>query len=217
MAEGPKLARELMHHESSVKHIYATASWLSNNATVSVPVTEISETELERISKLQTPNEVVVIAHQMSLKDEPALTGRLTVVLDGIQDPGNLGTIVRTSDWFGIQQIICSEDCADIYNPKTVQSTMGSLLRVSCFYENFFEWKPNLSIPVIGALLSGKNVFSIEKVSEGLVVIGNESKGIREPFLSKITHAVTIPKTGNAESLNAAVAAGIILGCLVNK
>ncbi|HEX8676622.1 MAG TPA: RNA methyltransferase, partial [Segetibacter sp.] len=164
----------------------------------------------------QTPNEVVVIAQQFVPADEPKLKGRLTIVLDGIQDPGNMGTIIRIADWFGLHQIICSNDCVEMYNYKVVQSTAGSILRVSCWYKDLHQWKPDINIPVFGALLNGQNIYSIGKVKEGLLVIGNESKGIRDPFISKITHPVTIPKSGLAESLNAAVATGIIVGCMVN-
>ncbi len=216
IAEGSKLADELLKSENAVKHVYATAEWLQKNAEPNVPVTEISGIELSKISNLQTPNEVVVIAHQVTPVSEPILKGKLTIVLDGIQDPGNMGTIIRIADWFGIQQIICSSDSVEIYNPKVVQSAMGSTLRVSCWYKDFEKWKIEPNLPVFGALLNGQNIYSIVKVEEGLLVIGNESKGIREPFLSRITHPVTIPKTGHAESLNAAVATGIIVGWLVN-
>lgn len=217
IAEGPKLADELLKSKNAVKHMYATAEWLQKNDVQNAPVTEISETELGRISNVQTPNEVVVIARQLIPENEPVLKGRLTLVLDGIQDPGNMGTIMRIADWFGIQQIICSSDSVEIYNPKVVQSAMGSIGRVSCWYKNLEEWGFEPNLPVFGALLNGQNIYSTAKVEEGLLVIGNESKGIREPLLSKITHPVTIPKTGHAESLNAAVATGIIVGWLVNK
>ncbi len=216
VAEGPKLASELLNSQSEVKHIYATAKWLQDNPALKVPATELSEIELDRISNLQTPNEVVVIAHQFIPAGEPILKERLTIVLDGIQDPGNMGTIIRIADWFGLQQIICSNDCVEIYNPKVVQSTMGSIVRVRYWYKDLHEWKPDINIPVFGALLNGRNIYSIGKVKEGLLVIGNESKGIREPLISKITHPVTIPKSGHAESLNAAIATGIIVGCMVN-
>lgn len=214
IAEGSKLADELLKSENAVKHVYATAEWLRKNAILKVPATEISEIELSRISNQQTPNEVVVIAHQVIPAAEPILKGHLTIVLDGIQDPGNMGTIIRIADWFGIEQMVCSSDSAEIYNPKVVQSAMGSILRVSCWYMNLEKWNFEPNMPVFGALLNGQNIYSIAKVEEGLLVIGNESKGIREPFLSRITHPVTIPKTGNAESLNAAVATGIIAGWL---
>lgn len=215
IAEGPKLANELLKSENAVKHIYATAEWLQKKPVLKVAVTEISEIELTRISNLQTPNEAVVIARQVIPAGEPVLKGRFTIILDGIQDPGNMGTIIRIADWFGIQQIICSSDSVEIYNPKVVQSAMGSILRVSYWYKNFQEWNPEINMPVFGALLNGQNIYSTAKVEEGLLVIGNESKGIREALLSRITHPVTIPKIGGAESLNAAVATGIIVGWLV--
>lgn len=216
IAEGPKLAEELITSQFVIKHVYAVGEWLQRNQPVKVPVTEISESELSRISKLQTPNEVVVIARQAMTVGEPELKGNLTLMLDGIQDPGNMGTIIRIADWFGINQIICSNDCVELYNPKVVQATMGSIIRVSCWYKDTAVWEPVDDLPVFGALLNGKNIYSVGKAEEGILVIGNESKGIREPMLSKITQPVTIPKSGGAESLNAAVAAGIIVGCLVN-
>lgn len=216
IAEGPKLAEELLHNQPGVQHIYATREWIEKNTAVKVPVSEISAVELSRISQLQTPHEVVVIANQRTPPGEPVLNDQLTIVLDGIQDPGNMGTIIRIADWFNVQQIICSNDCVDIYNAKVVQSTMGSIMRVNCWYKDLNHWEPGVDINVYGALLNGKNIYSVGKVNEGLLVIGNESKGIREPFISKITHPVTIPKVGKAESLNAAIATGIIVGCLVN-
>jgi TrmH family RNA methyltransferase len=216
VAEGPKLAEELINSEFVIKHIYALDTWIQKNPAIKVPLTEISEIELGRITNLQTPNEVVVIAEQAKTFGEPELPGHLTIMLDGIQDPGNMGTIIRIADWFGINQIICSNDCVEMYNPKVVQSTMGSILRVKCWYKDFESLEFKNSTPVFGALLNGKNIYAVGKVKEGVLVIGNESKGIREPMLSKITHPVTIPKLGGAESLNAAVATGIIVGCLVN-
>jgi TrmH family RNA methyltransferase len=215
IAEGPKLAEELLSSQFVIKHVYALNSWLTKNRSLQAPFTEVSEIELGRISNMQTPHEVVVIAEQALEPQELILKGQLTIVLDGIQDPGNMGTIIRIADWFGIKQIVCSNDCVEMYNPKVVQSTMGSIFRVSCFYKDFADWEIE-DIALYGALLNGKNVYTIGKKEEGLVVFGNESKGIREPTLSKITEPITIPKKGKAESLNAAVAAGIIVGCLTN-
>jgi TrmH family RNA methyltransferase len=217
IAEGPKLAEELINSNFVIRNVYALSAWCERNADLEVPVTEISPTELSRVSNLQTPNEVIVVAEQASNTNEPTLKGNLTIVLDGIQDPGNMGTIIRIADWFGISQVICSNDSVDRYNPKVVQASMGSILRVNCWYKNLESWEPENPIPVFGALLNGKNIYSVGKVEEGILVIGNESKGIREPLLSKITNPVTIPKRGGAESLNAAVAAGIIVGCFINS
>ncbi len=213
VAEGTKLAAELLTTSGIIQHIYATKEWLSKQKSISGPFKEISVSELERISNLKTPNEVLIVAKQKEHKSSPILTGNLTLMLDGIQDPGNLGTIIRTADWFGINQIICSSDSADLYNPKVVQSTMGSILRVNCWYQDLTNVQFD-QLPVYGALLVGTDIYATSKPTEGVIVIGNESKGIREPLLSKITQPITILNTGEAESLNAAVAAGIILSWL---
>lgn len=213
VVEGTKLAAELLTTSGTIQHIYATKEWLSKQRSLSEPFTEISVSELEKMSNLQTPNEVLIVAKQIEHKSDPILAGNLTLILDGIQDPGNLGTIIRTADWFGLKQIICSNDSADLYNPKVVQSTMGSILRISCWYQDLSTVQFD-QLPVHGALLAGTDLYAISKPKEGLIVIGNESKGIREPLLSKITQPITILKTGDAESLNAAVAAGIILSWL---
>jgi RNA methyltransferase, TrmH family len=217
IAEGPKLAEELLQSNFEIKHVYATKQWLETQSVLHVPITEITEAELTRISNLQTPHQVFVIAKQKELTKEPAFKDNLTIVLDGIQDPGNMGTIIRIADWFGIKQIIASEDSVEIYNPKVVQSTMGSICRVDVWYKELAEIITNVDVPVYGALLNGENIYKTNNVKEGVLVIGNESKGIREPLKSKITHPVTIPRVGGAESLNAGVATGIIVGCLVNS
>jgi TrmH family RNA methyltransferase len=206
----------LINSTFKIRQVYALESWLQKNPSVNAPVKEISSGELDRVSNLQTANEVVIIAEQAVIIGEPQLKGALSLMLDGIQDPGNLGTIIRIADWFGIQQIICSNDCVEAYNPKVVQSTMGSIARVKCWYKNENTLNVPAFIPVYGALLNGQNIYEVGKVSEGLLVIGNESKGIRSKMKSMITNPVTIPRRGGAESLNAAVATGIVLGCMVN-
>ncbi|MBL7745420.1 MAG: RNA methyltransferase, partial [Chitinophagaceae bacterium] len=142
--------------------------------------------------------------------------GKISLVLDTLQDPGNLGTIIRIADWFGIEQIICSPDCADVYNPKVVQSTMGSIARVKVFYTDLAEWLPvQKDIRIYAAALEGKDITNMNPLKEGLIIIGNESKGIEEEILALANERITIPKKGKAESLNAGVAAGIILSHLV--
>jgi TrmH family RNA methyltransferase len=211
------MAEELLKSDFEVAHVYALKDWLDENRNISLPVTEISTIELEKISSLQTPNKVVVLAKQKQYTGEPVFKGRITIMLDGIQDPGNLGTIIRIADWFGIDQIIASHDTADVYNSKVVQSTMGSVCRVNVWYKHLEEIINAVDVPVYGALLNGASIFDTNRINEGLLLIGNESKGIREGIKEKITHAITIPRLGKAESLNAAVATGIILSHLVNK
>ncbi len=212
LAEGTKLVAELLEAGYPIKNIYALESWAA--PLPDLPITRISPIELEKISTLQTPNQVVVVAEQREPTGEPVLKNKLTLVLDGIQDPGNLGTIIRIADWFGIDQIIASNDTVELYNPKVIQATMGSFLRVKIWYRELEELLTTINVPVYGALLNGTSMYATKPPKEALLVIGNESKGIRENILPYIKHAITIPRTGKAESLNAAVATGILLAQL---
>ena len=214
IAEGVKLVNELIESDFAVKKIYATEGWAALHAHLNT-VQIVQGYQLEKISNLANPNQVLAVVEQKKILKEPSLTGTITLVLDGIQDPGNLGTIIRIADWFGIKQIIASTDTADMYNPKVVQSTMGSIIRINVWYKDLPSFLSNCSVPVYGALLNGSNLYYIEKINEAVLVIGNESKGIREQILPFIKHPVTIPKIGGAESLNAAVATGIILSHLI--
>jgi RNA methyltransferase, TrmH family len=210
IAEGPKLAEELISSNYKIIRGYALASWLAENKT-SKGFTEVSDIELEKMTGLQTANQVILIVEQKIQKTIPDLSKKLSLVLDGIQDPGNLGTIIRIADWFGITQIIASEDTVDLYNPKVVQSTMGSFIRVPVYYTDIVSFLSATKLPVYGAMLEGKSMYELEKPSTGLLVIGNESKGIRTALQPLIKQAITIPRIGGAESLNAAVATGILV------
>lgn len=212
IAEGVKMVGEMIAAGYPLKAVYALDSWESPDT--SLEVTRIEAFELEKMSMLQTPNQVLAVAMMPHKKEVLNLEGPLTIVLDGIQDPGNMGTIIRTADWFGITQIVASEDTVDVYNPKVIGATMGSFMRVSVTYKNLAEWLPTIKLPVYGALLEGENVFTIKTPQKGLLVIGSEGKGIRENIFEFITHPVTIPKIGDAESLNAGIAAGIIVAQL---
>ncbi len=216
LAEGPKLARELLNSDYQVEKLYATEEWLAENK-VDVDATVVTEIELGKMSTLQTPNEVLLMCRQKTDLGEPAFKNKVSIVLDGLQDPGNLGTIIRIADWFGISQIIASEDTVEFYNPKVIQSTMGSFIRVKCWYRNLTEILSSINMPIYGALLKGQSINQISPLKEGILIIGNESKGIRETTLPFITKAVTIPRIGQAESLNAAVATGILLSHLCEK
>jgi TrmH family RNA methyltransferase len=212
IAEGVKLVGEMIAAGYPLKAVYALDSWESPDP--SIEVTRIEAFELEKMSMLQTPNQVLAVAIMPQKKEVLNLEGPLTIVLDGIQDPGNMGTIIRTADWFGITQIVASEDTVDVYNPKVIGATMGSFMRVSVTYKNLADWMPTVKLPLYGALLEGENVFTIKTPQKGLLVIGSEGKGIRENILDLITYPVTIPKIGGAESLNAGIAAGIIVAQL---
>ena len=216
IAEGVKIVSELITAGLKVQKVYGVKDWIDANANRPDAV-EISEEELKKISNLETPNKVLAIFYKKTITQIPDLKNKISLVLDGLQDPGNLGTIIRIADWFGIENIIASDDTADLYNSKVIQSTMGSVARVNMYHTDLKNFFQSNTIAVMGAMLNGKNIDSFEKVNECLLVIGNESRGIRTGIEPYIQQRITIPKIGRAESLNAAVATGIILSWLKLK
>lgn len=217
IAEGVKLVEEIIKSKFIVKKIYATDKWAAPKQTNGHVISIISEEDLERISLLQTPNQVLALVEIPAVSPKVQLENRLSIILDGIQDPGNFGTIIRLADWFGIEQIICSHDTVELYNPKTIQSTMGSVVRVNIVYQDLKEVLQTTKVPVYGALLEGQSIYKVAKPTEGLLLIGSEGKGIGEELLPYITNPITIPRIGGAESLNAGVATGILLSHLVGE
>jgi RNA methyltransferase, TrmH family len=223
IAEGPKLLDELLKAPNiRLLHIYATKEWLegkderswSHSAPAPV-ISMLKKGELERISGLSTPNEVLAVCCR-PLFAPVSFGNSVSLLLDGIQDPGNMGTIIRIADWFGISAVACSQDCADCFSAKTVQSTMGSISRVQVLYRDLEELIGSCpGLPVYAAALEGQPVHEAGRIGKGMIVFGNESRGIRRELLAKIPRLVTIPRRGRAESLNAAVAAGIILAYMV--
>jgi RNA methyltransferase, TrmH family len=214
IAEGPKIVVELIQSfPQYIKEIYAVKEWIKENDHLHTPaVTEVTEDELEKISQLKTPNQVVAVVKKFDEGEQPDVKGKISLVLDTIQDPGNLGTIIRIADWFGVDQIICSNDCADVYNPKVVQATMGSIARVNIFYTDLPAWLlQQTDIRIYATMLEGTDVTKMNSIKEGLIIIGNESKGISDEIVELVNEKITIPKKGKAESLNAAVAVGIVL------
>ncbi|NOT51728.1 MAG: RNA methyltransferase [Chitinophagaceae bacterium] len=218
IAEGSKLVKELVEGSPSiVKEIYAVKDWIEDNKGLlsKTSVTEVAEFELEKISQLATPNKVLAIVQQCD-NEKLVAKGKITLALDRIQDPGNLGTIIRIADWFGVEQIVCSNDSADVYNNKVVQATMGSIARVKIFYTDLENWLAGQNdVRIYAAVLEGQDITTAKRITEGIILIGNESRGIGETALKLANVKLTIPKKGKAESLNAAVATGIILSCIV--
>ncbi|MGZ8541920.1 MAG: TrmH family RNA methyltransferase [Chitinophagaceae bacterium] len=219
VAEGPKIVAELLASpDADIIQLYALHDWITVNGIDynGAEVIEVGENDLAKISQLATPNKVLAIVKKLETNDQLSTKGVISLVLDTIQDPGNLGTIIRIADWFGLTQIICSKDCADMYNPKVVQSTMGSIVRVKMLYTDLAPWlAEQKDVFIYATALEGQNVTAMKKISEGLIVIGNESKGISPGILELVDVKITIPRVGNAESLNAAVATGIILSHVV--
>jgi RNA methyltransferase, TrmH family len=218
LAEGPKIVKELINEiPGLVQSVYALTGWVAENRGLpgTIEINEISDFELEKITQLSASNKVVAVVKKIS---QPAFhtKNKITIALDTIQDPGNMGTIIRTADWFGISQIVCSHDSADIYNPKVVQSTMGSIARVHVSYVDLEQWIKEQGVKVYAAALDGNDVRKTKNLQEGIIIIGNESKGVHPTLLQMAHEKITIHKAGKAESLNAAVAAGIIMSQLKN-
>ncbi len=217
IAEGPKIIGELIRLiPQQVKRVYGLEKWMVENKQMLTNLDSeiISEVELERLSQLQTPNEVIGVFYHFENAEPDAGTG-IHLYLDAIQDPGNFGTIIRIADWFGIKNIVCGEGCADVYNIKVVQASMASMARVNVFYDEALNWLEKQSLTKYAADLDGESIYHVSNINDGVLVIGNESKGIQPSILKMIDKKITIPKIGAAESLNAAVATGIILSHLV--
>ena len=213
LVEGYKSVIEFINSSYQVEAIYHTASFASKmlNLSQKINLYNISVTEIEKISSLKTPQQVIAL---VKIPAWPALNNakfkkKFSLVLDGIQDPGNMGTIIRTADWFGIGNIICSEDTVDVYNPKVVQASMGSLSRINVHYTNLASVLHHANLPVFGAMLNGENIYNTDFGAEGLIVMGNEGNGLRPEIEKLINKAVTIPRTGSAESLNVAIATAL--------
>ncbi len=219
LIEGDKMVVELLGQTRiNVSEIFALEHWIDKNERFLRPfsdkVNPVTATELGKISALSTPNQVLAVANMPLDTINFQLTGAdICFYLDGIQDPGNMGSILRVADWFGLPAVFCSPDCVDVFSPKVVQASMGAIFRVQSWEIDLGELLMAASqIAVIGAVLDGENVFETNLPSIGLLVIGNEGKGISAQTEHLLTHRISIPRhpTGKAESLNAAVAAGIM-------
>ncbi|MBS1730280.1 MAG: RNA methyltransferase [Bacteroidetes bacterium] len=215
VAEGEKVVQEFLKEKIIPVKLFATEKWALENKTIQGNFMKIaSEDELQKAGFLKTPNQVLAIFPQQHHLFIPS-KNKWILMLDEIQDPGNMGNMIRTADWFGWNHIIASKDCVDQYNPKVVQASMGSLSRIRVQYEALDHFLRETDLPVLGATLSGENIITLPKEKTGILIIGNEGKGIHEnlkPFISK---QITIPRIGKAESLNAATAFAIIASHLM--
>ena len=217
VAEGPKLVGELLPYSTPL-YIAATKEWLAQNARLLSKikeVDEVSQDELERASFLRTPQSVLAVMPIPERKlDNSNLQDQLVLALDGVQDPGNLGTILRIADWFGIRQVLCNEGTADVFNPKCVQSCMGALARVEVYYCNLPEVLIKVKALIYGTFLNGKDIYKEELSQNGIIIMGNEGNGISEEVSKLVNRRLLIPNypkgSPTTESLNVAVATGIV-------
>ncbi|MBC6111262.1 TrmH family RNA methyltransferase [Pedobacter fastidiosus] len=219
LVEGIKSFKEFIKSNYKIHSLFYTSEQynLLPKLPANINLFEVNNVELSKISTLQTPQGLIAliyIPHNQKINPTD-LKNQFTLVLDGVQDPGNMGTIIRTADWFGFKNIICSDDCVEAYNPKTVQATMGSLARVNVHYEDLNLLLESNQIPVFGALLNGQSIYKANWGTEGLIILGNEGKGITDQVIKKINQPITIPRIGEAESLNVAVSAAIFCSEIV--
>ena len=216
VAEGHKVVDDLLALQPALL-IVATGEWLHGKTIApQTEVIEVSDEELKKVSFLQHPQQVLAIFRQVQQDgfSQPNLS-QLSLALDGVQDPGNLGTIIRIADWFGIEHIYCSQDTADVYNPKVVQATMGSIARVKVEYGDLLKLVDSLpeDVPVYGTLLDGDNIYQQKLENRGFIVMGNEGKGISPALAKKVNRRLLIPNfpegRPTADSLNVAIATAI--------
>ncbi len=224
IVEGDKCVFELLKSDFNTINIFANAEWIENYSTMpeisETEIIEITDPEMKKISSFSTACQILAIAEIPQTDFEKGnISEKLTLMIDDIKDPGNLGTIIRTADWFGINHIICSNETVDLFNPKVIQSSMGSFTRVKLLYVELSEYLQNLQpdICVYSCVLDGENIYKTELSKNGIIILGSESHGVSEklsPFISKkiaIPSFVDNKNSGNStESLNVSVAAGII-------
>lgn len=221
VVEGIKSVLEFVNSAYKINKIFATVEGIAKLGKIPqiIKLEEVSEHEFSKISSLKTPQGALALVEipqdlQLNLDD---FQGKHSLILDDIQDPGNLGTIIRTAEWFGIENIICSIGTVDAYNPKVVQATMGSLSRIKLHYVELEEFIEKKQLPVFGALLDGSSIYETDFGKEGFIMMGNEGNGIRKSLISQVDKAVTIPRVGQAESLNVAVATTIFCSELTRQ
>lgn len=207
VAEGPKVVGDLLRVGFKPRQTFATTDWHSEGQEAQI----VTNDELRKISFLQHPQQVLAIFEQpLSPPTTSDSHSSLSLALDGVQDPGNLGTIIRIADWFGMTNIYCSEDTADAWSPKVVQATMGSIARVNIVYTDLKALLQKTKVPVYGTLLDGENIYEQPLSQEGIIVMGNEGNGISAPIRQLITHRLLIPQFHEGpESLNVAIATAI--------
>tara|TARA_R110001583_G_scaffold42735_1_gene135842 strand:+ start:16122 stop:16865 length:744 start_codon:yes stop_codon:yes gene_type:complete len=217
LVQGEKNVLELFNSHFSIKQLFATATFINKNAALLAEhdaiklTTEASEDELKKAGTLLSNNSVLAIVECIQGKLPEIQENELILVLDQVGDPGNLGTILRVADWYGIKNVVCSPDCADFYNPKVITATMGSFARVNVAHSDLKDYLSAQTKPIYGAFLEGENIHKMLLANSAFIVMGSESHGISEPIEKLITDKITIPNFGQAESLNVAMATGIIL------
>ena len=218
VVESTKNVLEILSSSYDISYIFATSSWInSNKISSTLEINEVTKNDLKRISGQKTASEVLAVVKMPEFQNFFDFSG-VNIALDNIKDPGNFGTIIRICDWFGIKNIYCSKNSVDLYNPKVVQSTMGSISRVNVFYTDLTQMINSLddSVMVYASVMNGHEIQDCKLSENSLIVFGNESHGISQEVLNLTNEKITIIKKGNAESLNVSLSVGIILNKFCN-
>ncbi len=225
--EGEKILREVLYSDYEIESIYATEAFLEQaDAEIletldAAFVVKVKYDQLKRLSLMETPPQVLsIVKMQANTIDLNNWDTGFILALDGIQDAGNLGTLIRTADWFGIKGILCSENCVELYNPKTIQATMGSIFRVKVdtvdLKDTLKSLKKAYQTPIFGTTTKGQSLYQTKFEGKGIVLLGNEGKGISDGLMPFIDTQISIPRLGQAESLNVAIAGSIICAHIAN-
>ncbi|MFZ2038958.1 MAG: TrmH family RNA methyltransferase [Minisyncoccia bacterium] len=219
LVEGAKSVAELLSSDFKIEHLLVTDDFYGKNLDLIRPLTEIkgvpfeiiTQEDLEKLSTLESNNAALAVVKQKENTAPVIKDDEIVIVLDDVRDPGNLGTIIRIADWYGVKNIIVSKNTADFYNSKTISASMGSFIRANIFYTDLADFLSKTKLPILGALMSGENVHTFKFPKSGILVMGNESNGVSAEIEKLITDKITIPRFGQAESLNVSIATAVIM------
>ena len=219
IVEGDKMCKELILSNYNILQIYATETWVQSNENIlshlQNKIVFTPQFDLQKISNFKSPQQVLAVV-ECSKQQEINVQNDI-IILDNLQDPGNMGSIIRIADWYGVSQIICNTNTVDTYNPKVVQASMGSVFRVQCIYTNLFDFFTQYkNLETYACVMNGENLNHIKPTKNSAIIIGNESSGISKEIIDLAKNKITIPKKGEAESLNAAIACGIVCHTLLS-
>ena len=215
VVEGAKSVVELLKSDFEIELLFVSKSFFEENEAIlqnlSIQPELVEINELEKVGSFSSNNAALAVVKTKKNVEILVKNKEFALILDDIRDPGNLGTIIRIADWYGITKIICSTSTVDVFNPKVINSTMGSFTRISLYYTDLEEFIKNQRVNIYGTLLDGENIHQTQFTNSGYIVIGNEANGISEEITKLITHKITIPRFGGAESLNAGIATAVVL------
>jgi RNA methyltransferase, TrmH family len=219
IAEGAKTVLELLHSDHQITTLVCTDLFLQEHKNITnngdYEIIQVSEKELSSLGTFENNNTALAVARMKENRPVNLSEGEFAIALDDVRDPGNLGTIIRIADWYGIKKLICSDNTAELYNPKVINSSMGSFTRVEVSYCDLEEFIRKCSVPVYGAFLEGENVHQLKQEAAGVILMGNEANGISAGVASLISRKINIPRFGQAESLNVAIATAVLCDNLI--